>query len=146
MRLYLDNCCLNRPYDDLRDDMVRMEAESVMSIIARCEDGDWEFCSSDVLFDEIDNATNLVKKQKVLLLYGAATCHIDLTSKIVVRAKFIEGAGIKPYDSLHLASAEFGGADVFLTTDRKLISAAKRSDITIRVANPLQWLTEVLYG
>ena len=145
MRIYLDNCCLNRPYDDLRDDMVRMEAESVISIIARCEDGGWEFCASDVLLDEIDNSTNLVKKQKVLLLYRAAARHIDMTAAVVMRAKEIEGMGIQPYDSLHLASAEAGGADVFLTTDRKLINAAKRFDLKIRVMNPLIWLTEVLY-
>ncbi len=145
MRVYLDNCCLHRPYDDLRDDMVRLEAESIISIIARCETGDWEFCGSDVLFDEIDNAANLVKKQKVLLLYNVAAYHIDLTAEIVARAKEIEGFGIKPYDSLHLASAEAGGVDVFLTTDRKLINAAKRSGIKIPVMNPLIWLTETLY-
>lgn len=42
MRIYLDNCCLNRPYDDLRDDAVRMEAEAVIAIIDRCEKGVWE--------------------------------------------------------------------------------------------------------
>ncbi|EHL04249.1 hypothetical protein HMPREF0322_05169 [Desulfitobacterium hafniense DP7] len=29
MKIYLDNCCLNRPFDDLSNDMVRMEAEAV---------------------------------------------------------------------------------------------------------------------
>ena len=125
--------------------MVRMEAEAVISIISRCEDGEWELCGSDILLDEIANTTDLVKKQKILLLYHAAVDHIDITAGIVMRAKEIERMGVKPYDSLHLASAETGNADVFLTTDRKLINAAKRSDIRIKVGNPLIWLMEVLY-
>lgn len=145
IKIYLDNCCLNRPYDDLRDDAVRMEAEALLSIIDRCENGEWELFGSDVLLDEIDGMTNLVKKQKVLLLYESATRHVDLTEEIVARAKELEQFNIKPYDALHLASSEAGGVDVFLTTDRKLINAAGRSDIKVKAKNPLMWLTEVLY-
>ena len=39
MRVYLDNCCLNRPYDDLTDNIVRMECEAILSIIDICETG-----------------------------------------------------------------------------------------------------------
>lgn len=146
MKIYLDNCCLNRPFDDLRDDVVRMEAEAVISIIDKCENGEWEFCASDVLFDEIDNNPNLVRKQKVLILYQSAKWHIDLTAKIIVRAKEFEHFNIKAYDALHLASAEAGNVDVFLTTDRKLINTAGRSDATVAVQNPLIWLMGVLYN
>ncbi|MDR1619319.1 MAG: hypothetical protein LBS18_01450 [Clostridiales bacterium] len=76
MKIYLDNCCLNRPFDDLNNDMVRMEAEAVMSIIDRCERGEDVLASSDVLFDEIDSNPNLARKQKVLVLYQSAKAHI----------------------------------------------------------------------
>lgn len=145
MRIYLDNCCFNRPYDDLDNDMVRMEAEAVISIISKCESGKWELCGSDILLDEIDNSTNFVKTQKVLLLYQAATKHINITAGIIKRAKDIEYLGAKPYDALHLASAEAANADVFLTTDRKLIKAVKKASIQVKVENPLVWLAEVLY-
>lgn len=145
LKIYMDVCCLNRPYDDLRDDTVRMEAEAVLSIIDRCENGEWELCGSDIVLDEIDDMTNLVKKQKVLLFYQSATGNIGLTEEVVARAKGLEQFNIKPYDALHLASSETGGVDVFLTTDRKLINAARRSDIKVEVKNPLLWLTEVLY-
>lgn len=145
MRIYLDSCCFNRPYDDLRDDRVRMEAEAVISIIAKCESGEWELCGSDILIDEIDNVMNFVKKQKILLLYRAASIHIDIADGIVRRAKEIERSGAKPYDALHLASAEAGGADIFLTTDRKLLNAAKRAGTGLKANNPLIWLSEALY-
>ncbi|ACL22488.1 hypothetical protein [Desulfitobacterium hafniense] len=46
MKIYLDNCCLNRPFDDLSNDMVRMEAEAVLAIINRCESDGWDFFTS----------------------------------------------------------------------------------------------------
>ena len=141
----MDNCCFNRPYDDWRNDKVRMEAEAILAILFLCENGRCELCGSSALLDEIGNATDFVKKQKVLLLYQRAVFHIELTADIVSRAEEIAGMGVAPYDSLHLASAEAGRVDAFLTTDRKLIRAASRTNVTIKVMNPLIWLAEALY-
>ena len=145
LKVYFDNCCLNRPYDDLSDNIVRMECEAILSIINICEIKHWSFYSSDVLFDEILSMTNVDKQEKVLLLYHSAAIHIALTDEIVSRAKDLERFNIKSYDALHLASAEAGNADIFLTTDSKLIKAAQRADIDLKVKNPLTWLTEVFY-
>jgi hypothetical protein len=145
MKIYFDNCCLNRPFDDLRDNAVRMEAEAVLSIIDYCESGKWSFFGSDVLLDEIREMPNSDRQEKVLLLYTSATSNIDLTDAIVSRAKELELFGIKLYDALHLASAEAGGAKILLTTDRGFIKAAKRSNSNVPTQNPLVWLAEALY-
>jgi len=55
-------------------------------------------------------------------------------------------ANIKPFDALHLASAEYSNADVLLTTDKKFLNRAAESDSKIRVANPVQWLMEVMFN
>ena len=145
MKIYFDNCCLNRPFDDLSDNAVRMEAEAVLAIIDNCESCEWEYYSSDVLLDEILEMPNADKREKVLTLYRSANSHIDLTDAILRRAKALEKWGIKSYDALHLAGAEAGGADVLLTTDKKFMNAAKRSDTAVPVRNPLVWFAEVLY-
>jgi len=54
--------------------------------------------------------------------------------------------GIKSFDALHVAGAEAAKADVLLTTDQKLVKAAKRIGTHIPILNPLIWLAEVLYG
>ena len=146
IKIYMDSCCLNRPYDDLSTDMVQMEAEAIILIIDKCESGAWTLYTSDVLFDEIDNIPNFIKKRNVLMLYQSAKNHIDLTPEIVARARELETFNIKPYDALHLASAEIEHIDIFLTTDRKFLNAACRSDAKVRVMNPLIWITEVLYN
>ena len=122
-----------------------MESEAVLSIIDICDAGLWSFYSSDVLLDEILSTTNIYKREKVMLVYHSAAMHIVLTDEIVSRAKELERFNIKSYDALHLASAEAGNADVFLTTDDRLIKATQRADVEVAVKNPLLWLTEALY-
>ena len=41
-RIYLDVCCLNRPFDDQRQDHIRLEAEAVLLILGRCEAREWQ--------------------------------------------------------------------------------------------------------
>jgi predicted nucleic acid-binding protein len=122
-----------------------MECEAILSIIDVCDTGHWMFFSSDILYDEILAMTDMDKREKVLLLYASAGSHIDLTEEIAARANELSRLGIKSYDALHIASAESAGADVFLTTDRRLINAARRLNVTMLVQNPLIWITEVLY-
>ena len=53
--------------------------------------------------------------------------HISFTDAILLRAKELVQCNIKSYDALHIASAEAAKADVFLTTDSKLVNAAKKA-------------------
>jgi len=122
-----------------------MECEAILSIIDICGKNDWSYFSSDVLLDEILRIANNGKREKVMLLYSAAKEHISFTESIYSRAKELEQFNIKSFDALHVASAEAAKADVLLTTDRKLVNAAKRANTHIPVQNPLLWLAEVLY-
>ena len=145
MRVYFDNCSLNRPYDDLNTNALRMECEAILSIIDFCSTENWSYFSSDVLLDEILETPDIDKQEKVMMLYHGASEHIDFSEAIYLRAKEFEKYNVKSYDALHLASAESANADVLLTTDRKFISAAEKTNSIVPVKNPMVWLTEVLY-
>ena len=124
-----------------------MESEAILTIIDYCERGIWDLCSTDALHDEIDRMDDLVKKQKVLTLYDYAIIDTEMNISIIDRASaLMQQANVTPFDALHIASAEARRASVFLTTDRKLISASKRVKTFVRVLNPAIWLTEVLFG
>ena len=145
MRIYLDTCCLNRPFDEQTDEKVILETEAILGIINRCEtDEDWSFFSSDVLDDEISRIVYPVKKQKVLALYHSASTHIDLNDAMIEQAKRFEQYSLRPFDALHLACAEYAQADVLLTTDKKFIRQAKQLKLKTRVVNPLVWLMEMI--
>lgn len=76
-----------------------------------------------------------------------ASKYVSVGRETQVRADELKHQlGIRTYDALHIACAEIGGADVFLSTDDKLVKAAKRNSeaTNIKVENPLNWLQEVI--
>ncbi|CAG1022686.1 Antitoxin YefM [Methylococcales bacterium] len=46
MKIYLDACCLNRPYDDQTQDRIHLESEAILTIFKHIEAGDWEWIVS----------------------------------------------------------------------------------------------------
>jgi predicted nucleic acid-binding protein len=145
LRIYMDACCLNRPFDDQSKDNVRFEAEAIVSILKRCNLGrEWKLIGSDIIDLEISKCRDAVKRQKVLLLHYSAVEKVKNNTEIQSRAANFRRYNIKLFDSLHLAAAEYANVDIFLTTDGQLIKTAARSDIKIRVANPLAYYMEVL--
>ncbi|MDO9534459.1 MAG: PIN domain-containing protein [Bacillota bacterium] len=68
---------------------------------------------------------------------------IIINDIIVKRAVEIQNSGLKSFDSLHVASAEYSKADVFLTTDKNLLHTAERLKLEIKTANPVNWFMEV---
>jgi len=145
MRIYLDVCCLNRPFDDRTQDSVRLEAEAILVILQNCEDEDWQLVNSEIIKFEISKTPNTIRKQKATKIMELAKEYITLEEKIILKAKNIEQQGIKAIDALHLASAEEGKVDVFLSTDKELIKKVqKRKIMKIKVENPVKWLVEVL--
>jgi hypothetical protein len=69
LKVYMDVCCLSRPFDDQSQDKVRFEAEAVISILKHCvSGGDWELVVSDIITIEISKIQDPIKKQKIQLL------------------------------------------------------------------------------
>ena len=52
-RIYLDVCCLNRPFDDWQQDQIRFEGEAVLSILDKVRDGRWQIVSSEAIEAEL---------------------------------------------------------------------------------------------
>ena len=41
--IYLDVCCLNRPFDDWQQDRIRLEGQTILDIFNRFYSGEWKF-------------------------------------------------------------------------------------------------------
>jgi predicted nucleic acid-binding protein len=143
MKIYMDVCCLNRPFDDQTQDKIRIESDAILAILSKCISGEWRLLSSEVLDMEIEKTQDKWRRSKVKELYRLAKEKIILNDKIIKRAFEIQNYGLKSFDSLHVASAEYSKADVFLTTDKNLLHAAERLKPDIKTANPLYWYMEV---
>lgn len=143
MKIYMDVCCLNRPFDNQTQDKIRIESDAVLAILSKCMSEEWQLLSSEVIDIEIENTKDKWKKSKVYELYKLAKGKIMLNDKIVKRALEIQSFGLKSFDSLHVASAEYSKADIFLTTDKNLLHKTVKLKLDIKIANPLNWFMEV---
>ncbi len=146
MKIYMDVCCLNRPFDDQNQDRIHLEAESVLSILSFVEKGKWHLLNSDAILYEINKIPDTERKIEVRFVISLAKEYIRLNKKIFERAEQIQKIGVKSFDALHVACAEVGKADIFLTTDDQLLKKLRQhSDkIKVKAANPLEWIEEVI--
>jgi predicted nucleic acid-binding protein len=146
MKLYLDNCCYNRLFDDLSVERNRVESEAILSIIKLAQQGLITIIGSDILDMEIDATSNIDKKDKVSEVYKSIiSAKVSYDDDVLNRAKIMQSQSqyLRVKDSLHLASAEKGKIDIFLTTDDKLENYAKSVlQGNIRALNPLEYMME----
>ena len=147
MKLYLDNCCYNRPFDDQTQDRIHLESEAVLAILKACENGSIQILSSPIVRMEIDKYSNGDKREKVRALYSLANPDIPFNDEIKTRAEELRSkSSIRLMDSLHVATAEAGKVDAMLTTDDKLIKACARLNLGVKVVNPVTFLLEMAEG
>ena len=143
-KVYLDSCCICRPYDDQKQSRIKCETAAIMQIISDCRNGELQWIDSAVLRFEINDISDLEKRFLVNSLLNSMPCvtlvSVDTTE--VLKGKQLEALGFKDRDALHLACAESGKADIFLTTDDRVIRRAKLvgSQLRVWVDNPDTWL------
>jgi len=146
IKVYLDTCCLNRPFDDQTQERLRLESEAVLAILSRIEKGEWNWIGSEILIDEIEQTPDTQKLSRTRLLSGFIQENVEIGDKEVKRAKELQKEGFQLFDALHIACAESAKADVFLSTDDRLLKLAKKLSklLHIRVENPLVWVEEMI--
>ena len=140
----MDVCCLNRPYDDLSQNRVYLEAEAVLVIIANCEAGEWTLLKSSIIDAELSLTPDQHKLQQVRSLYSVSSEICTMSGEVSTRSQELVFLGYEPFDSRHIAMAEHVKADIFLTVDDAILRRSKRVDLQVRVENPINWLMEVL--
>jgi predicted nucleic acid-binding protein len=144
-RIYLDACCLNRPFDDQAQERIRLESEAVLLILNRLQQGQAEWIGSRVLDFELRKIPDSERRRRVLALMGFVTSSVPADTADFARARELRSLGFKAVDALHIASAEKAGCRVLLTTDDAMLRLAARNVgiLRVRVANPTDWLREV---
>ena len=144
MKIYLDNCSLQRPLDDRTQIRVEKEAEAVIEILSGCESGKITLVSSEVLQFEIRNNSDAERRETAFGILEIARKNIAVNEEIENRAREFEDDGIKPIDALHLACAEIEKIDYFCTCDDKFLKKAQvLNNLNLKVVSPIE-LKEIL--
>ncbi|MBN2444378.1 MAG: PIN domain-containing protein [Spirochaetales bacterium] len=140
IRLYLDNCCFNRPYDHQSYELIRLEIEAKLHIQDRIRNNALELVWSFIL--DFENSENPYEDQKEAIYEwkSIASLYIQPTEDIREKANELSMKNnIKSKDALHLACAIEAHCHFLLTTDKHMIK--KAVDVPeVKVINPLDFL------
>ena len=143
MKIYLDNCCFNRPFDDQSSMRIKLETDAKLYIQEIIRNQKLELTWSYML--EFENSMNPYKNKRTRIQQWKALAAnvVYETATVLSLAHSFQAQGVKKKDALHLACAIEGQCDYFLTTDDKLLRT--RHTIThIQVLSPVDFVTEVL--
>lgn len=142
MRIYLDNCCLNRPFDDQTHLRIRIEAEAKLFVQDLVREQRLELVWSYVLDYENDANPFQDRREAVAQWKALAGCDVDESSDVVELAERYGRINMGARDALHVACAVVAGCHVFLTTDDGLL--AKGDQVAeIRIIDPPAFLREL---
>ena len=144
MKLYLDVCCLKRPFDDQAQPRIRIETEAVLAILAA--DPEEIAVIRSAAHDLENDQSPLTWRAERVRAWLAERKLDEPAADLEARTAELMAAGFRNFDALHLACAEAARADIFVTCDDRLLAAARRSEsgIRVRVAEPTPVVREVL--
>jgi predicted nucleic acid-binding protein len=146
MKIYLDCCSLQRPFDDRSQLRIRVEAEAILSVLSLFESGELELINSDAIELEVGNISDWERRffcQQFLLKIKDK---IKVNEEVEKLARKYVSNGIKPLDALHLALASVSGADFFCTCDDTFYKKAKSEGFqNMKIVKPMELIEDIEY-
>lgn len=140
IKVYLDTCCYNRPYDDQTQLRINLEAQAKLFIQKQIVDGKIDLIYSFISVYENSQNPYSIRKNAISDFFSNASIYIneDNVESVKKHASEIMKTGIKTKDALHVSCAIEGKADYFVTTDIRLL---KYSSDEVRIINPIDLIT-----
>jgi predicted nucleic acid-binding protein len=142
MKIYLDNCCFNRPFDDQSQIRIRLESEAKLKIQDDIIEGSINFVWSYIL--EAENTANPFEERERAIREWRqhAIMNIKENSAILEKAKDLNQKGVRSKDALHIACAISAGCKYFLTTDDKILNKNEIIE-ELTITDPIGFIKEV---
>lgn len=140
LRVYLDNCCYNRPYDDQSQIRISLEAQAEIFIQNAIKAGNLELAASHVLLYENSKNPHEDRRWAIYEFIKRNTSifvDVDRSNETATIAREIMSTGIKDTDAAHIACAIQADCDYFLTTDNRVL---KYRGEKIEVINPVDFI------
>ena len=140
-KVYLDNCCYNRPYDDQTQTRIKEETQAKMSIQRAIINGGLDLVTSTILYYENSRNDCWEARETIeeFMVHNERE-YISMESEAVKEIqKRVMKTGLKFYDSYHVACALCSSCDFFITVDDRIL---KRKFDSIEIVDPIQFLTK----
>lgn len=140
MKIYLDNCCYNRPYDDQNYLSISLEAQAKLLIQSLIKAKKLELASSFILdyenscnpYADRKNAVNEFLNKNVSDYIGS-----EKSEEVIAKAEVVMATGVKMKDSCHIVCAEMMNCDYLLTTDKRMLKYKRGR---VKLLNPIEFV------
>ncbi len=141
MKVYLDNCSYNRPFDDQTSLKINLETQAKLQIQADIKNGKHDLVWSYIMDYEAGNNPFADRKEAILEWKKIASERVDEESpEILALAEELTNDGIKTYDALHIACAKSADCEYFITTDKRLLNVMLPG---MEIVNPIQFVLDL---
>ena len=139
MKLYLDNCCFNRPFDDQTQLKIHLETQAKLAVQDMILNGKHSLVWSYML--EYENSCNPfeIRHDSIIKWKDIASFYVEENENILNVAENLLIKGLKAKDAIHIACAAEAQCDYFLTTDIGILK--KKIDI-VKILNPIDYIIE----
>lgn len=141
LKIYLDNCCYNRPFDTIRNIEIDMEILSKLAIQKMALDNVVDLVWSYILTFENSKNPKRINRENIILWKDIAKEVVVENNEIIKLAKKYYSLGIKQLDALHIACSVYSKCDAFITTDKGILN---KKIYDVKIYNPIDFIREVI--
>ncbi|MBR2208074.1 MAG: hypothetical protein IJ859_04615 [Synergistaceae bacterium] len=143
MKIYLDMCCYNRPYDDQTQMKIALETQAKLYIQQLIRERCLNLVGSYTLDYECSNVPVSTRKEARMKFINDNVCyHVSVERNEIIskKAALIMTAGVKEKDAYHLASAIYAECEYFISTDLRLL---KYKTDEIKMVTPIEFIIKL---
>ena len=133
IKLYLDLCVYNRPFDYQGQERIALEASAFIYVLEKIEKGSYTLTISDALAYENDKNPDEERKIRVATYFQLAKEFVNIEESDIERTEFLKGSGFSDIDALHIALAEKANVHYFVTCDDDIVNLYQKNKDAIKV-------------
>lgn len=148
MKIYLDNCCYNRPYDDQSQMRIHLDTQAKLHIQNMIKQRKFELVTSYILDYENSKNRSLQKKMaidKFMKEYAAYYVSNKNENALSNYADKIMKTGVKEKNAYHVACAVMAECKYFITTDDRLLKYQSDRIILVTPGEFIRRVEEIDY-
>jgi len=147
MKLYLDLCIYNRPFDDQGQPRIVVETVEFMFLLEKAINKEMTIINSFVLEYENSKSPLIDRRDKIEDLLKIASEYVRYSERLENRAEEIEKRGFMAMDALHIACAEAAKSDFFITCDDLLLRKGKanKDKLKVRIVGLMEFFSEEVF-
>jgi predicted nucleic acid-binding protein len=144
MRIYLDVCAIQRPFDDAGQQRILDETEVLRAVVKLIERGSIELVGSFALDYENHLNPDPTRREYTEMVLSLASERIKPSAAVERRTNAFKAVGMGTWDAAHLAAAVEAGVNFFCTCDDRLLRLARKADTGLtRAVSLLELFKEV---